>query len=72
MGIGRTLDDVAQEQAAARECGEVHLMMNEADAVRGPLRTAAREFGTALGYEWRWRAESAPRRPATRYQVHLD
>lgn len=65
MGIGRMLEEIAREQAATWKCGEIHLMLNEADAVIGPPRAAARLFGQALGYEWRWRAETAPRRPAT-------
>ena len=65
MGIGRMLEDIAVRQVAIWGCAEIHLMMNEADAVIGPPRAAARAFGQALGYEWRWRAESAPRRPAT-------
>jgi GNAT superfamily N-acetyltransferase len=65
MGIGRFLEDVAVDYAAAWGCGELHLMMNEADAVVGPPRAAARLFAQALGYQWRWRNEVAPRRMAT-------
>jgi GNAT superfamily N-acetyltransferase len=68
MGIGRMLDEIAIEYAEAYGCGEIHLMMNEADAVLNPPdspRTRARSFGGTLGYEWRWRNNVAPRRPAT-------
>jgi GNAT superfamily N-acetyltransferase len=65
MGIGRILEGVALDYADAWNCGEIHLMMNEADAIVGPPRAAARTFALALGYEWRWRNEVAPRRPAT-------
>jgi GNAT superfamily N-acetyltransferase len=64
MGIGRILDEIACDYATHWKCDEVHLMMNEADSTL-PLRAAARLFGTALGYEWRWRPELSPRRPAT-------
>ncbi len=36
MGVGRLLEEIAQEYAAAWECREIHLMINEADAVLGP------------------------------------
>lgn len=65
MGIGRMLEDVALDYAESWEVGEIHLMMNEADAVIGAPRAAARLFGNALGYEWHWRPESAPRRAGT-------
>lgn len=68
MGIGRMLEELAVEYAEAWGCGEIHLMMNEADAVLNPPdspRSRARAFGRALGYEWRWRDDVAPRRPAT-------
>lgn len=64
MGIGRELDQIAQDIARLWDCSELHLMMNEADAIVS-LRGAARNFGQALGYEWRWRYEVAPRRVAT-------
>jgi GNAT superfamily N-acetyltransferase len=65
MGIGRFLEREAVKFAAKWGCGEIHLMMNEADSVVGPPRSAARLFAQAVGYEWRWRPEVAPRRPAT-------
>jgi hypothetical protein len=65
MGIGRMLDGLAVSYAASWGCREIRLMMNEADAVVGPPRAVARMFGKSLGYEWRWRAETEPRRPAT-------
>jgi GNAT superfamily N-acetyltransferase len=65
MGIGRYLEDVARDYATSWGCEAIHLMMNEADAVIGPPRAAARLFGQALGYDWRWRADVAPRTSAT-------
>jgi GNAT superfamily N-acetyltransferase len=64
MGIGRELEEIAQDIARLWNCSELHLMMNEADAILS-LRGAARNFGQALGYKWRWRDEVAPRRLAT-------
>jgi hypothetical protein len=65
LGIGQELEMIAQDIAQTWGCSELHLMMNEADALIGPPRAAARNFGQALGYTWRWRAEVAPRRSAT-------
>lgn len=65
LGIGAMRDDFAAEYASAWNCSELHLMMNEADAVIGPLRAGARLFGQARGYTWRWRPQTAPRRVAT-------
>ena len=65
MGIGRELEAIGQDIAGTWHCSQLHLMMNEADALVGPPRRAARNFGQALGYRWRWRDEVAPRRVAT-------
>jgi GNAT superfamily N-acetyltransferase len=64
MGIGRMLDEIVCDYATHWKCDEIHLMMNEADSTLS-LRSAARLFGSAMGYEWRWRPELSPRRPAT-------
>jgi GNAT superfamily N-acetyltransferase len=64
MGIGRELEEIAEDVARLWDCSELRLMMNEADAIVS-LRGAARNFGQALGYKWRWRDEVAPRRVAT-------
>jgi GNAT superfamily N-acetyltransferase len=61
MGVGRTLEEFATARARANGALEIHLLLNEADAVVGPHRSAARHFATALGYEWRWRNGVAPR-----------
>lgn len=65
LGIGQELETIAQSIAQNWECSELHLMMNEGDALIGPPRAAARKFGQALGYTWRWKTEVAPRRNAT-------
>lgn len=44
-------------------------MMNEADAVLGPPRAAARSFAQSVGYKWKWRQDVAPRRPATAFKT---
>jgi GNAT superfamily N-acetyltransferase len=69
MGVGRMLEDLATVYARLWECSEIRLMMNEADAVTGPPRAAARLFAQAHGYRWQWRQEIAPRRPATAYKT---
>lgn len=65
MGVGRILEDLATVYARLWDCSEIRLMMNEADAVTGPPRAAARLFAQAHGYQWKWRQDVAPRRPAT-------
>jgi GNAT superfamily N-acetyltransferase len=65
MGVGRILEEFATEYTRLWECSEIRLMMNEADAAVGPPRAAARLFAQACGYQWKWRQEVAPRRPAT-------
>jgi GNAT superfamily N-acetyltransferase len=65
MGVGRILNEYAEGYAQMWRCSEIRLMMNEADAVVGPPRAAARLFGQACGYQWTWRQEVAPRRTAT-------
>lgn len=37
------------------------LFFNEADATLGPVSAAARLFGRARGYEWRWWQSVGPR-----------
>lgn len=69
MGVGRMLEDLATVYARLWECSEIRLMMNEADAVTGPPRAAARLFAQAHGYRWQWRQEIAPRHPATAYKT---
>jgi len=67
MGVGRLLNDFAVGYARLCECSEIRLMMNEADAVVGSPRAAARLFAQACGYRWKWRQEVAPRRVGTAY-----
>jgi GNAT superfamily N-acetyltransferase len=69
MGVGRVLDEFATEYTRLWECSEVRLMLNEADAVVGPPRQAARLFAQARGYEWKWRQEVGPRRTGTAYKT---
>jgi GNAT superfamily N-acetyltransferase len=61
MGIGRWLEATAVEEAKYQGSLEIQLIMNEADAVIGPPRARARKFGTACGYDWRWRLGTGPR-----------
>ncbi|MHB8234394.1 MAG: GNAT family N-acetyltransferase [Solirubrobacteraceae bacterium] len=68
MGVGRILEGFATECAQNWECDEIRLMLNEADAVLGPPRKAARLFAQERGYEWKWRQEVGPRRPGTAYK----
>lgn len=65
MGVGRALEEFALDRAHATSSCEIQLMLNEADSVVGPLRTAARRFALSLGYEWRWHNKIAPRRVGT-------
>jgi GNAT superfamily N-acetyltransferase len=65
MGIGRYLEAAAVDYATAWGCTEIQLILNEADSIIGPHRAAARLFGQAMGYEWHWRPDVAPRRVAT-------
>jgi GNAT superfamily N-acetyltransferase len=65
MGIARILEKHAVDVALEAGITEIHLMLNEADAVVGPPRAQARAFAKALGYDWRWRVEVGPRRPGT-------
>jgi GNAT superfamily N-acetyltransferase len=69
MGVGRLLDEFAVGHARMWDCSELRLMMNDADAVVGTPRAAARLFAQARGYQWKWRQEVAPRRPATAYKT---
>ena len=69
MGVGRLLDEFAVGCARLWDCSEIRLMMNEADAVLGPPRAAARLFAQSVGYEWKWRQEVGPRRPATAFKT---
>jgi GNAT superfamily N-acetyltransferase len=61
LGIGGYLEQTATERAASYGSGAIRLFMNEADAIIGPPRAAARLFGKQRGYEWRWRPTSGPR-----------
>jgi len=65
MGIARILEEHAVDVAFGAGIAEIHLMLNEADAVVGPPRAQARAFAKALGYDWRWRVEVGPRRHGT-------
>jgi GNAT superfamily N-acetyltransferase len=61
MGIGKWLEATAVEEAKYRGSLEIQLVMNEADAVIGPPRAAARKFGAECEYSWRWRQAVGPR-----------
>ena len=65
MGIGKLLEDTAIHIAGMWEASEIRLMLNEADSIAGLPQATALAFGRELGYEWSWRVETAPRRPAT-------
>jgi GNAT superfamily N-acetyltransferase len=54
--FGSFLEDWAVRRAQEWGSGELRLVMNADDATVGPPspRTAARRFGSALGYSWRW------------------
>ncbi len=65
LGIGRRLESWIVEEAESRNSVEIHLILNEADAVVGPLRYAARTFALDVGYSFRWRTRTGPRSPAT-------
>jgi len=65
MGIGSWLEAEAVEAAAYRGSSVIQLIMNEADAVIGPPRAAARKFAAARGYSLRWRLGVNPRSHAT-------
>jgi GNAT superfamily N-acetyltransferase len=69
MRIGRMLEEFAVEYARLWGCSDICLMMNEADAVTGPPRAAARLFAQARGYHWKWRNDVAPRRAGTAYKT---
>jgi GNAT superfamily N-acetyltransferase len=61
LGIGRLLDYFACERGREWKSERIILFFNEADATVGPPRAAARLFGRACGYEWRWRQSIGPR-----------
>ena len=65
MGIGRLLEGQCVEEALRWKTKEIDLIINEADAIVGPPRAAARKFALTLGYEIRWRSRVGPRSPAT-------
>ena len=64
VGIGRWLEAEAVEDARYEGSLEIQLIMNEADAIIGPPRAAARNFAAACGYSFRWRERVGPRGPA--------
>jgi GNAT superfamily N-acetyltransferase len=61
QGIGRWLESAAVYYAECEESSEIHLIMNEADAVVGEPRGRARKFAKACGYDLRWREGVNPR-----------
>lgn len=65
MHLGRELEALGVDEAKAFGSREIRLIMNEADAVIGPPRGAARNFAKACGYSMRWRGRVAPRAVAT-------
>lgn len=61
IGVGQQLERQACDRAREWGSTRMELLLNEADASRGPVRLAARRFGLAQGYEWRWRSATGPR-----------
>lgn len=63
MKLGSMLEDWAIERAHEWGSTGMSLVMNADDAIVGPPspRTAARRFGTSLGYSWRWVNTISPR-----------
>lgn len=61
LGIGRHLEEFACDRGREWESARMVMFFNEADATLGPGRAAARLFGRARGYEWRWRQSVGPR-----------
>ncbi len=61
LGIGRQLEEIACDRGREWGSERIILFFNEADATVGPVRAAARLFGRARGYEWRWRQSVGPR-----------
>jgi len=60
LGIGRQLEQFACDRGREWGSERMVLFFNEADATL-PVRAAARLFGRAGGYEWRWRQSVGPR-----------
>lgn len=65
MHLGTSLEEAAVSEAQDYGSTEIRLIMNEADAVIGPPRAAARKFAKARGYDLRWRDTVQPRARAT-------
>lgn len=65
MGLGKWLESTAVQEAQNQGSSEIRLLMNEAEAVIGPPRAAARKFAMACGYTIWWRNTIAPRAHAT-------
>jgi GNAT superfamily N-acetyltransferase len=65
MGLGSWLESAAVDEAQIQGSSEIRLLMNEADCVIGPPRSAARKFAGARGYALRWRNTVAPKACAT-------
>jgi GNAT superfamily N-acetyltransferase len=61
LGIGGQLEKFACDRGREWRSERMVLFFNEADATVGPTRAAARLFGRACGYEWRWRQSVGPR-----------
>jgi GNAT superfamily N-acetyltransferase len=60
IGIGRQLEKFACDRGREWRSGRMVLFFNEADSALS-VRAAARLFGRASGYEWRWRNSVGPR-----------
>jgi len=60
LGIGQQLEEFACDRGREWRSKRMVLFLNEADAAL-PVRGAARLFGRARGYEWRWRQSVGPR-----------
>jgi GNAT superfamily N-acetyltransferase len=65
LHIGSFLETEAVAEAQNHGSTEIRLMMNEADAIIGPMRAAARNFLKARGYSIWWRQTVQPRAVAT-------
>jgi GNAT superfamily N-acetyltransferase len=72
LGIARRLESKSVKEALKQQSHEIHLLINEADAVVGPPRAAARKFAADCGYQMRWRNRVGPRSPATAIKMLND
>jgi GNAT superfamily N-acetyltransferase len=67
-GYGTILEDAAEQRAAKRGSGRLSIYLHAADALP-TNRDAGTEFGSAAGYQWRWRDMRLPNLAATGYRT---